>query len=70
MKLLPNWREVLKRAWSVKLIVLAGLLSGAEVAMGYMEIDLPPGVLAALASAVSGAALVARFLAQRGLSED
>ena len=31
MKLLPDWKAILKRAWSVKFMVLAGTLSAGEV---------------------------------------
>ncbi len=33
MRLVDNWRRVLARAWSVRLIVLAALLSGIEGAL-------------------------------------
>lgn len=66
MKLLPNWRSVLSRAWSVRLIVLAAILSGGEVAAPYLEgvVDLPRGLFAALSGVISAAALVARIFAQ------
>lgn len=72
MKLLPNWRSVLSHAWSVRLMVLAGVLSGAEVAMPYLEglIDLPTGVFAALSGFVTAGALLARIVAQKGVSTD
>ena len=72
MKLLPNWRSVLSRAWSVRLMVLAGLLSGVEVAMPYLEgvIDLPSGVFAALSGLVTAAALLARVVAQKGVTNE
>lgn len=35
MHLLPEWRAVLARAWSVRLILLAGLLTGAEARRAY-----------------------------------
>ena len=31
MKLLPDWKAILQRAWSVKFMVLAGTLSAGEV---------------------------------------
>ena len=72
MKLLPNWRSVLSRAWSVRLMVLAGLLSGGEVAMPYFEGVLPveKGTFAALSGLVTAAALYARVIAQKGLNTD
>ena len=67
MKIISNWREVLRRAWSARLMILAGILSGAEVALPYFTGAVPQGALAALSSVVVSAAFVARFLAQRNL---
>lgn len=67
MALIENWRDVLAKAWSAKLMILAGLLSGAEVALPYFTAVIPPGTMAALSSAVVSAAFVARFLAQKNL---
>lgn len=66
MTLLPNWRGVLRKAWSIKFMVLAALMSGAEVVMSILQPSntLPPGVFAALAGVVTSVALVARLLAQ------
>jgi len=66
MTLLPNWRDVLRKAWSIKFMVLAALMSGIEVVMSILQPSntLPPGVFAALAGVVTSAALVARLLAQ------
>ncbi|WP_081455273.1 DUF7940 domain-containing protein [Roseibium aggregatum] len=36
MKLVSDWRAVLQRAWSVRLMLLAALLSGAEVALPFL----------------------------------
>ena len=49
MKLLPNWRDVLAKAWSIKFMVLAAVMSGIEVVMSILQPSntLPPGVFAA-----------------------
>lgn len=72
MTLLSNWRAVLTRAWSVRLIIIAALLSGGEVALPMLEgiIDLPSGVFAATSGLVAAAALLARVVAQEGLSKE
>lgn len=70
--LVQNYRAVLSRAWSVRLMALATVLSGLEAALSILTPDLiglPAGVFAALAGAVSTAALVARVLAQKGLDD-
>lgn len=66
MKLVDNWREVLRRAWSIKFMLLASVLSGTEVLISMLQpaATLPPGVFAAVAGLVTAMALVARLLAQ------
>ena len=71
--LLPNWRSVLLHAWSIKLMLLAGLLSGVEVvvplAKGFGWIEwMPAGAFAALSGLVVAAAFIARLVAQREMS--
>ena len=69
MQLVANWRETLRHAWSVRLIVLAAILSGAEVIVPSLT-GLPHGLLAVLSGVVSAAAFVARLIAQRRVSGD
>ena len=68
MTLLPDWQQIIKKAWSVKFMVLAALLSGCEAAVSILQPaiaeSLPPGVFASLAGLVTAGALVARVLAQ------
>ncbi|MEP9388208.1 hypothetical protein [Mesorhizobium sp. KR9-304] len=37
MRLVANWRAVLTRAWSMRLMSLAGLLSGMEIALPLID---------------------------------
>lgn len=66
MELVPHWRRVLKHAWSIRLMLLAGLLSGLEVALPLIDglFDIPQGVFAALSGLTVAAAFVARIVAQ------
>ena len=68
MVLIANWRAVLRRAWSVRLIVLAAALSGLEVALPLFDTQIPQGLFAAISALVTALALIARFIAQKGLS--
>ncbi len=70
MRLATDWKNIIKKAWSIRLILVAGLLSGAEVALPFIDDRLPRGVFAALSLIVTGAAFVARILAQRGLHDE
>lgn len=65
MRLGKDWKVVLHKAWSVRLMLLAGLLSGCEAALPFFAYSLPPGVAAGLSAIVVMAALVARLVAQK-----
>ncbi|PSH68629.1 hypothetical protein CU102_12790 [Phyllobacterium brassicacearum] len=72
MKPVANWRAVLRKAWSIRLMLLAGLLSGAEVALPLLDgvLPIPPGIFAGLTFFTVGAAFVARLVVQKGLSDE
>lgn len=65
-RLLPDWKEILQHAWSIRLIILAGALTGFEVALPLFSDTVPRGVFAGLSSLASIAALWARLVAQGG----
>lgn len=67
MTLVPDWKEVLRKAWSVRLLILAGVLSGLEVALPFFRPDIPRHLFAALSCVTVAAALIARVMAQRNL---
>ncbi|MBO6858490.1 hypothetical protein [Roseibium sp.] len=69
MKLVNDWRRVLRRAWSVRLLILAGLLSGAEVALPFLGDFIEPGRLAALSGLATAGAFVARIVAQKDFED-
>lgn len=72
MRLVTNWRRVLARAWSVRLIAAAAVLSGLEVALPLLgdALPVPPGVLAALSFIVVVLAFVARLCVQKGITDE
>ena len=66
MKLLvDDWKEILKKAWSVRLIILAGLLTGVEAVLPFFGKNIPGIQLLTLF--VVAAALIARLLAQKNI---
>ena len=69
MKLIEGWKDVLKKAWSVRLIVVAAVLSGIEAVMPYLESNFPQGVFAAASGVVTAAALLARVVAQKDVDD-
>lgn len=64
MNLLPEWRWLVRKAWSVRLMALAAVLSGVEVALPFFVDAFPRGVFAAISAIVVASAFVARIVAQ------
>ena len=70
MRVVANWRAVLKHAWSLRLMALAAILSGVEVALPMLDgaLPIPPLWFASAAGLITMAAMVARFVAQAPIS--
>lgn len=69
MRLIDDAKWVWSRAWSVKLMAIAAILTGIETYNGVvialsLPPPFPPGTFALVAALVSCAALIARFVAQ------
>ena len=71
MKLVANWREVLRYAWSIRLMRAAGLFLGLEIALPLFDsvVQLDRGVCASLSFVAVAAAFVTRLLAQQKVWE-
>lgn len=67
MNLDPKWRDILRQAWSVRLMLLAGVLSAAEAVVPFFSDVIDRRVFALLLAGITFGALVARIVAQRGL---
>lgn len=69
--LINNWWPVLKHAWSVRWIALAGVLTGIEVCLPIIDgyVDIPRGIFAALSGFASCAAFITRIMVQKGVSD-
>ena len=70
MRLVDNWKKVLRHGWSVRLIAIAGLLSGIEVALPILDswILIPRGLFAIASFIVTCLAFWARLVAQQAIS--
>lgn len=68
MRFRSNWRLILRKAWSIRLLVIAGLLSATEVVLPLFENDLPKHLFASLSILSVCVAFVARIVAQKDLS--
>jgi hypothetical protein len=69
VKAVANWRQVLRWAWSVRLMVLAAVLSGVEIALPYFAESFPRLVFVGLSFLATVGAVVARFVAQEKVSQ-
>ena len=65
MTLDSNWKRIIKKAWSVRLMVVAAILSGVEVAMPFFANTVPPGMFAAFSFLAVSSAFAARLVAQK-----
>ena len=68
MKLYANWKEILRKAWSIRLMIVAGLLTGIEVILPLFHENIPRNLFAALSLVFVTSALIARLVAQRDLT--
>jgi len=70
MMLVANWREVLRHAWSIRLMLVAALLSGLDAAQPLVAglLPIPPVLFAVCAALISAAAFIARLVAQEQLT--
>lgn len=70
MKLRKNWKTIIKKAWSVRILLLAGLLTTLEVILPHFSDIIPHAVFAGLNGALVGSAFVARLVAQKEIDDD
>ena len=68
MQLASDWKQILRSAWSVRLLALAALLSVAEVVIPVYYGCSPSPWLAVGSLLVTLSALFARILAQKELN--
>jgi len=67
MNLIPDWKVILKKAWSIRLIALAAVLSGAEVVLPMFGDMFSRGIFAGLSFATVIGAMIARVCAQKDM---
>jgi hypothetical protein len=68
MRIKDDWREVVKKAWSVKFMALAFALTMAEVMLPFFGNDFPPRTFALLSGLAVAGAFVARLVAQKDIT--
>ncbi|AYD00037.1 hypothetical protein [Neorhizobium sp. NCHU2750] len=65
-----HFGRVFKKAWSIRLNLLAGFFAGLEIALPILDqwIVIPRGLFAAMSGFTAMASTVARLVAQRSVS--
>lgn len=64
MELLPDWKNIVRKAWSIRLAIVAALFSGAEVVLPLFVDVLPRNLFASLSFIAVVGAAVARVVSQ------
>lgn len=74
MKLAADWRRVLRHAWSVRWMIVAGVFASLDAAFeAAPSLPIPDWTripIAILTPVIVGIALTTRFLAQKELNDD
>ncbi|CAB4326609.1 hypothetical protein [Brucella sp. 191011898] len=67
MKLVSDWRWVLRYAWSIRLLIAAGILTGLEAVLPYLADTslIPDRWFRLLMFVVTIAAFMARIISQK-----
>ena len=66
--LVDEWKTVARRAWSVRLAAVAGLMGGIEGILPLFTDAIPRGIFAMLTVLASIGAMVARLVSQENMS--
>lgn len=71
MRLVSNWRRVLRRAWTVRLTLLCAVLNGVAVTVAIITgaLPLPPVWLAILNGLLAASIPIVRLIDQNDLKE-
>lgn len=70
MNLDARWRDILRKAWSIRLMLLAGLFTGCEAVLPLYQEAIPRGTFAVLSMLAITGGLIARIVAQKGLGDE
>lgn len=68
--LIRDWKRVLRRAWSVRLVIAAAVMSGVEIALPFFSDVIPRGLFAGLSFFAVAGAFVARLYAQKDFKDE
>lgn len=63
--LYPNWKQIIRKAWSIRFMTMAAVLSACEVVLPLYEDSVPKNLFATLSFFFVSAAFISRIVAQR-----
>lgn len=69
MKLLPDWKRIAKKAWSMRLMAVAAFFSGCEAVLPFVNDVLSPRPLAIVAFVVVVGAMITRLMVQKEIGK-
>lgn len=70
MKLIDDWRRIIRRAWSARFAALAAVFSVIEAAMPFILPEFPPRMAASIAGLMAVLSLVSRVVAQPKMHDE
>lgn len=70
MKLLADWRRILRRAWSARFAALAAVFSVAEAAMPFILPKFPPRMAASIAAVMAVLSILSRVVKQPKMHDE
>lgn len=65
MTLKSEWRSIVKKAWSIRLMAAAFIFTAAEAALPFLGDDIPPRLFAMLSGVAVAGAFISRIMVQR-----
>ena len=70
MKLHSNWKLILQKAWSIRMIILSALFSAAQLVIPVYGDVLPRDAFAILSALACTGAIIARVVTQKEFQDD
>lgn len=67
MTLHENWQTLIRKAWSVRFMVMAFVFTMAEVMLPFFSDSVPPRVFAVMSGLAVAGAFVSRLIAQKDM---
>lgn len=70
MALHKDWRRIVRRAWSMRLMTIAAVLTGCEAILPLFSDVIPRNLFASLTMIAIVGGMLARVISQQGFDHD